>query len=73
MIFKGGGGSGPPVPPSGSAHEKGFSRTEYYKLIEVKNSHWKCSTEILEKLELENWYKIVMPLFGASNEFDLVV
>ena len=27
----------------------------------------KCKTEIMEKLVLEKWYKIVVPLFGAAH------
>ena len=26
----------------------------------------KCKTEIMETLVLENWYKIVVPIFGAA-------
>ena len=26
----------------------------------------KCWTEIMETLVLENWYKIVVPIFGAA-------
>ena len=34
--------------------------------LSVKILLQKCLTEIMEKLVLENWYKIVALLFGAA-------
>ena len=32
----------------------------------------KCYAEIMEKLVLEDYYKIVVPLFGAAQQFILI-
>ena len=40
--------------------------------LSVKILFQKCYTEIMEKLVLENQYKIVVPLFGAEFYFILI-
>ena len=34
--------------------------------LHVKILLWKCYTALLKNLVLENWHKIVVPLFGAA-------